>query len=159
MRFIDVGKSYPSLTVSRNSDDNVNLIDEITTEQELSGFLNLALDGLIRVHDNNGFSPSESSEGMMQSYKADNDNIVSFVEECVETLEDHEIPRTAVYKAYRSYCENSAGTKPASQRKFNSRIEELVPQIEKTRAINNDRQHVWRNISLVYEDDQQDYQM
>ncbi|MDV5105924.1 phage/plasmid primase, P4 family [Clostridium perfringens] len=53
-------------------------------QREKEGILNWALEGLKRLYENNfEFSENESTDGVKKEYKRENNNVISFVEECL----------------------------------------------------------------------------
>ncbi|MGU8649940.1 phage/plasmid primase, P4 family [Clostridium perfringens] len=54
-------------------------------QREKEGILNWALEGLKRLYENNfEFSENELTDGVKKEYKRENNNVISFVEECCE---------------------------------------------------------------------------
>ena len=71
---------------------NKNLIQELTTEEELSGLLNLALQTLPKVLKE-GFSYKKSIEEVRELYTKVSDPVAAFVMEKVETDPESWIPK------------------------------------------------------------------
>ncbi|WP_338652694.1 phage/plasmid primase, P4 family [Sporosarcina psychrophila] len=99
-----------------------NIMDKITTEEELSGLLNFALDGLDRLKKQGHFSLNESTDNMLAKYKLDIDNVATFVDEVCTVSPDVVIEKTHLYRGYSSWCYNS-GYKAVGLIKFYKRIE------------------------------------
>ncbi|WP_288710252.1 phage/plasmid primase, P4 family [uncultured Clostridium sp.] len=92
-------------------------------QREKEGILNWALEGLKRLYENNfEFSENELTDGVKKEYKRENNNVISFVEECCELDGLFSCSRIEVYEAYKEFCVE-AGLKALSQIKFNKELE------------------------------------
>ncbi|EOU1117616.1 phage/plasmid primase, P4 family [Clostridium perfringens] len=92
-------------------------------QREKEGILNWALEGLKRLYENNfEFSENELTDGVKKEYKRENNNVISFVEECCEIDSLFSCSRIEIYEAYKEFCVE-AGLKALSQIKFNKELE------------------------------------
>lgn len=92
-------------------------------QREKEGILNWALEGLKRLYENNfEFSENELTDGVKKEYKRENNNVISFVEECCELDGLFSCSRIEIYEAYKEFCVE-AGLKTLSQIKFNKELE------------------------------------
>lgn len=92
-------------------------------QREKEGILNWALEGLKRLYENNfEFSENELTNGVKKEYKRENNNVISFVEECCEIDSLFSCSRIEIYEAYKEFCVE-AGLKALSQIKFNKELE------------------------------------
>lgn len=92
-------------------------------QREKEGILNWALEGLKRLYENNfEFSENELTDGVKKEYKRENNNVISFVEECCELDGLFSCSRIELYEAYKEFCVE-AGLKSLSQIKFNKELE------------------------------------
>jgi hypothetical protein len=87
---------------------NPNLINELTTPQELSGYLNYALDGLERLLKNKRFSETLSKEDIRAIYIKRTDSAKYFVENFIQVTDEYsdcifheELFRAAVKKCHQ----------------------------------------------------------
>ncbi|WP_342477780.1 phage/plasmid primase, P4 family [Paenibacillus sp. FSL H7-0350] len=105
------------------TDDNrdINLLSKLTTVSALSTLLNLAIQGIHRLHQNKKFTIGESLTKAINQYRINADSVAGFLEaNCV--LEDgHTLYTKDVYIAYRQWCEDS-GLRPVSTIKFSQRL-------------------------------------
>ena len=76
----------------------------ISTPKELSGLLNLALDGLQRVLNNNDFTYEGTYEDRARRYTLRSDPVRLFVDECCDTGPDFKILKKELYDAYVVFC-------------------------------------------------------
>ena len=92
-------------------------------QREKEGILNWALEGLRRLYENNfEFSENELTDDVKKEYKRENNNVISFVEECCEIDSLFSCSRIEIYEAYKDFCVE-AGLKALSQIKFNKELE------------------------------------
>lgn len=106
---------YPYTFVSEeeysNAPDKTNLrirdpeiIDRITTPEELSGFLNKALEGLRRLLSNKDFSQTLGSEEIKSTWIRKSNSFIAF---CLDYLEEDAtgfVSKRELRKAYSNYC-------------------------------------------------------
>jgi P4 family phage/plasmid primase-like protien len=94
--------------VFSGEDKDVNLIDKITTEQEKSGILNLALAALRRLIKNGGFAGTDDIETVREDYIKNSADVERFLmEKCdiTKSVEDRIICRD-LWGVYLSYCKD-----------------------------------------------------
>ena len=130
------------------TDDDPNLIDKMTTPEELSGLLNVALVGLKRLNEERGF-PQENVQKIQQIYENNASLVQNFIAECCAidlTNKECYVEAERFRDAYIKYCE-SQGTKTLDA---NVLGEELRSQgIEHTKKrINGNRRYYYIGIRL-----------
>jgi len=76
------------------------MIEKITDEDEMSGFLNWALLGLNRLVTNGKFTKSPSTEEAQLEYEALSDPVTAFILNCIEEDTDAIETKDDVYNAY-----------------------------------------------------------
>ncbi|WP_415329498.1 phage/plasmid primase, P4 family [Clostridium perfringens] len=117
-------------------------------QREKEGILNWALEGLKRLYENNfEFSENELTDGVKKEYKRENNNVISFVEECCEIDSLFSCSRIEIYEAYKEFC-GEAGLKALSQIKFNK---ELEGNFNITRSRNR-KLRSWNGVRIKLED-------
>lgn len=133
----------------KNADEN--LFDKLTTPQELSGLLNLCLEGLRRLERQGGFSESKTIQDALKAYRGDTDSVTGFMEECCILEEGARVSKNELYEAYQAWCEN-AGLKPLGKIRFGRRVKDIT-NIEEGRIHGGIR--VYRGIRYVANDDEE----
>lgn len=81
-----------------------NIIDKLTTEEELSGLLNKSLDYLSKITQNKGFSYSSGTKEVKDLWIRKSDSFIAF---CLDHLEediDSSIPKKNLRRAFSRYC-------------------------------------------------------
>ena len=107
-----------------------DLIERLTTPENLSAFLSLSIQGLERLWKQGGFSDCQSSNAIMSEYKVSNDNVASFIEDNVTESPGSITPRKDLYDAYREYCDES-GYNAVAVRRFNANFQSQLPRVER----------------------------
>lgn len=117
-------------------------------QREKEGILNWALEGLRRLYENNfEFSENELTDDVKKEYKRENNNVISFVEECCEIDSLFSCSRIEIYESYKEFC-GEAGLKALSHIKFNK---ELEGNFNVTRARNR-KLRLWNGIRIKLDD-------
>ena len=117
-------------------------------QREKEGILNWALEGLKRLYENNfEFSENELTDGVKKEYKRENNNVISFVEECCELDSLFSCSRIELYESYKEFCVE-AGLKALSQIKFNK---ELEGNFNITRS-RSGKLRLWNGVRIKLED-------
>ena len=131
-----------------NSKD-VDLINELASEDKLSAFFNLSIEGINRVFSNSDFSSSDSTREQMEKYKEANDSVYAFIEEAVIEDMGNFVKRQELYQTYNQWCEDG-GNRPVSQIKFNQQLPQHIPSAIKARDTESiSRDQIWRNVGFV----------
>lgn len=86
---------------------DMQLESKITTDEELSGFLNEAIDGLRRVRERGRFSIEDTGTARerFDRYQEEADSIVGFASRCLRDKTGFALPKDAVWNMYKSYCD------------------------------------------------------
>lgn len=117
-------------------------------QREKEGILNWALEGLKRLYENNfEFSENELTDEVKKEYKRENNNVISFVEECCEIDSLFSCSRIELYESYKEFCGES-GLKLLSQIKFNK---ELEGNFNVTRA-RSGKLRLWNGVRIKLDD-------
>ena len=132
---------------------NKNLIHEITTEEELSGLLNLALQTLPKVLKE-GFSYTKSTDEVRELYTKVSDPVASFVMERVESDPESWISKDELYSAFALYCKQNklpilANNVFSRELKTHVRVEEV------RKKIGGRRVQGWQGIRLKKEGEEE----
>ncbi len=125
-----------------------DLIDKLTTPQELSGLLNLALIALRQLHKDGGFK-DVSVERVKKEYDSKANIIAAFMqEECMVdlTAPEYLTLTTDVYSAYVSFC-NTRREKPLETNVFGKKLAEQGIEKERSRY-RGDREYYYMGLKL-----------
>jgi len=95
-----------------------DMLSKLSTHEELSGLLNLALNGLQRLEENKAFTVTKSIEETRQLYLRNSMPILSFIDERLEAGSTVNFTsRTEMYALYSDYCVRNQIALP-TQNKF-----------------------------------------
>lgn len=83
---------------------DVSIIDKITTKEELTGLLNLALDGLERLVKNKGFSYTKGTGEVKTMWIRKSDSFSSFCYDHLEEDEELWISKKELRSAFHKFC-------------------------------------------------------
>lgn len=93
--------------VFEGSNEDKDLIRKLTTEEELSGFLNLAIEGVFEaVYINEKFSYSRSIDDVERLYKKNSSPVEAFAEQCL-IPSDSNIEKMTVYNAFKIWAKDN----------------------------------------------------
>ena len=81
-----------------------NIIDKISTQDEMSGLLNWALEGYDRIKKQGDFSYSTSTAEVKTKWIRNSDSVSAFIMDCVEEDYDEVIVKEDFRKIYSLYC-------------------------------------------------------
>lgn len=81
-----------------------SILDKLTTQEELSGLLNMALQGLERITEKNNFSYSKGTEEVKNMWIRKSDSFLAFGLDCLEADFDCKIEKLTLSKQYAEYC-------------------------------------------------------
>jgi putative DNA primase/helicase len=97
--------TFPNVFNEQLGNVDKNIIDKLTTKEELSGLLLKSIEALKRLLKNQAFTKSQSSEQIRESYIMKSNSVQAFREkmlvENVESFEEKDI----MFEAFKSFCE------------------------------------------------------
>jgi P4 family phage/plasmid primase-like protien len=127
--------------------EDKKILDKITTEEELSGLLNLALTCARQMVSNGKYSYNLTVEAVAEHYMLKSDPIQVFMNKYTEISENN-ISKTDLYYAYEQWA-TLKRIEVVSPIKFTKRLKNMG--ISTCRPYDGDgsRQNVWENISLT----------
>lgn len=117
-----------------------HIMDKLSTEKELSGLLNLALEGLQRLERNGKFSENQNTIDAINEYKREIDPLVTFLEECCQVGEEYSASKQSLYDLYVGWTHRS-GVKALGKTKFYKRLNASVELKEYRPSSDSDRRY------------------
>jgi P4 family phage/plasmid primase-like protien len=120
---------------------DTELIDKLTTEEELSGLLYLLLERLPRViQEGKRLRTSSKSIAITrEKYSQGMDQIKAFINRCIEYGADENTPKLKVYNAYEAYCKFHRLT-PETESSFSGKLKKDYHFEDKQRLTEDDKQ-------------------
>jgi phage/plasmid primase, P4 family, C-terminal domain len=133
---------FPNQFKGNNADRN--LLDKLTTDDELSGLLNRALIALKMLLERSEFSYSKTESEVERMYRIKSDSVASFADECVKMSDDNTL-KIVMYDAYTKWCKKY-GLKVVASSVFGMRFKSLGHEYFRETA--GDRKYFWEGISV-----------
>ena len=126
--------------------DVKDLILSLTTEEELSGLLNAALNALQRLLENGDFFSTKTTEETRDDYKRKANSVWAFAEDCLLSDPEGVLTKEETYSVYVEYCKKHnypIKTNNVFARELKKEVSPLAEGLE-TRG--GRRVTVWRGI-------------
>lgn len=141
--------TFTNIFEGKTADEN--LLVKLTTDEELSGFLNKALEALKELLIRGEFSDNKPVEEIKRTYMVNADSVSAFIEECVERGAGGKVYKDAMYEAYVKWCPDSVN--PLEKRTFDGKLKEsgFISSRDKVPDENGDRKYSWLNVSIMEE--------
>ncbi len=135
---------------------NPDLIEELTTEEELSGFFNKVLEALTRI-EIKGPTKNETVEKIMEEWMSRSNSVYAFVKERIEKDPKSYETKDDVYAAYVEFCDENE-LKAVDKRVFAKELMRLVPGVRPERKrVAGMRVQVWVGIRLKNKPEDDEY--
>ncbi|AKJ39768.1 phage/plasmid primase, P4 family [Methanosarcina barkeri] len=85
------------------------ILEKLTTDTEMSGFVSRMLEGLKRLNQNHKFTYDHDVDDVGKQYRRLSDNVTVFEEECIRDCTEDETPteKKLVYKFYETWCKQN----------------------------------------------------
>lgn len=127
---------------------NPNLFDEITTEENMSGLLNWALDGLQTLFEDGAFTPSKSSAEAWRIIRMKGDPYSIFCEETLEEDSFKYVAKSALRVIYAKWCiKNGLPTKLVNK-KLKDALENLPFPVWEEQRVEVNGERCWVGIKI-----------
>jgi len=94
--------SFPNTFEGENADPNI--LEKLTTPEEMSGLLNWALQGLYRLLKNGDFTYGKTVEEVQEQYEELSDPVYAYVKEYLEVSPGEAIAKDELYEHYVKWC-------------------------------------------------------
>lgn len=126
------------LKVQIPAEDRVQGMDKASwwrEQNELSGILNWAIEGLVRLRSQGKFTSSEMCDAGLSAYRRESNPAREFLSENYHPTSDknHTVKTKDVYRSYRSYCEQR-GFSPTNDANFSKEVYRTFPAVTKKRV-------------------------
>jgi P4 family phage/plasmid primase-like protien len=120
------------------------IVEKLSTPEELSGLLNLSIKGLKRLLEKKDFSYCKSTEEVKQLWLRKSDSFAAFLMDWVEEDPESKVSKSDLRKAYVKYCKGHK-LKTASDKAIKETLSETF-SVSEERDSNQVR--VWEGIKL-----------
>ncbi len=119
-------------------EEDKQLAAKLTTPQELSGVLNWALAGLIRLRKNGSFAKAKEADAALARFRLAADTVAMFIEDDFSTWPRGHYKRPDVYRGFTGWCKET-GHQPMTRNQFYARMEAVLGEAVQSRG-----GHGWR---------------
>ena len=123
------------------------IIEKIISEDELSGLLNKALDGLKRLLDNKEFSYSQSIEEIKKLWIRKSDSFQAFCMDCIEQDSLEMVTKEKLRQEYTEYCRKHK-LMPAGDKAIKETLTMIYGVVEDRNMSHGLYINVWKGIKL-----------
>jgi putative DNA primase/helicase len=129
---------------------NLNLTNEISTKEELSGMLNIAIKGLKKILKQGELSYNKTTEQIKMIMQRNNSSLAAFVQDKLYQVEVGSITKDSLFQSYCSYAiRNKLSVLTMS--KVGRDLPNLIGTIETKPIINGKQVKSWANIAFKKE--------
>jgi putative DNA primase/helicase len=126
---------------------NTKKIDSLITEDELSGLLNWAIEGLKRLITNDAYSHSKSTEGTKKQWMIKSNSIYYFCDEFIQYDPEEYITKDKFREKYTLFCRKYKAPMK-SDKALKPIVEKFGATSSKVTIMKDVRDYVWKNISF-----------
>ena len=109
---------FTNVFASTDKDTNFNKLSDISNDNEMSGLLNWAIEGLVRLRKNGHFAYKRDWQTNKNIMQGESNNIAKFVYECCSYKGDVWIANIELYDKYEEFCNLNDITKETEQKFF-----------------------------------------
>ncbi len=136
---------FPNQFLGESADKTLS--DKLTTDEELSGLLNFAIEGLKRLLHKGEFTHTTNIEDVRADYVRRSDSVGAFVMDCVVVDPDAHVEKKKIYTTYCDYCRHNSYPIVA-ENTFHRYLQKKVRVEEQRIKVGLERSRCWRGISL-----------
>lgn len=139
---------FPRQFLEDDPDTDPNILEKITSGEEMSGLLNWSIEGLNRLLEQGHFSKTKSRKDVQHKWIMQTDTLRGFLDKCCEFMRNCWITKESFMEAYRAFCDHHD---VSADKKGNvtSRLPSMKPIIQKYRPkLNGKRVLCWKNIMI-----------
>jgi len=124
------------------------LIHKLTTDDELSGILNLAIRGLKRLLRKHNFTYNKTPDDVKELWTISANPVHAFVNDMIVCDNQGVIEKAILYENFKEYCDEK-GVMKFSYRKFNELLKNEIPTLgEAKRGPRDNQKSVWLEIKI-----------
>jgi P4 family phage/plasmid primase-like protien len=125
-----------------------NILEKLTTPDELSGLLNWSLEGLQRLMQRGHFKVTKTTEQMRRYYQELASPELAFYNNCIEDNGDGLVTKEQLYFAYSSFCQLK-GFVAQAKNKYVTALNQHVILSSTQPTIDGKRITAWKGIDLL----------
>lgn len=145
---------FPNQFLDGAEGTDPNIIDKLTTDEEIEGIFLWSMIGYKRVQDNKKFSEHKNLTDMQKFMAKTKNAILQFVRERIRFKENEEILKDEMFRKFLSYCKTKddfIGFNPGSNN-FSTKFKDYLMEQEIMFGEGHSKRlkgRVWRNIEVI----------
>jgi putative DNA primase/helicase len=129
-----------------HKDKNPDIVDEITSEEELSGFLNWSLEGLERLLDNGHFTKTGEIEDIKDEWLTRTNPLQVFMDKYTEVDRESFVTKDDFYDLYLKFCDRHS-TPSLDKNVVPRRVPKINTEVAAGRLkLDGSREKVWKHL-------------
>jgi putative DNA primase/helicase len=128
---------------------NPDIINNISTPEELSGLLNKAIDGLHRLLKQKNYSQTKGTKEIKDFWIRNSDSFTAFCIDCIKEGNIYFITKRELRRQFNIYCKKF-NLKGAGDKSIKATLEDRYGVIESRKLINDEQQYVWEGINFKW---------
>ncbi len=121
--------------------EDKGLISRLTTPEALAGIFNWALEGAVRVMQNDGVYFSQTARELIDDIRYDSFPLSKFVTECCNLNPDYTTTADELYDAYLVHARSSGVKMPLSPQKFSKMLTASALSVTRKRLRQDNSRH------------------
>ena len=126
---------------------NPNIFEEITTEEEMSGLLNKALEGLERLRKQKGYSNTKGTEEIKNFWVRKSSPFTAFCIDCIEQDFNNYISKKIIRSNFSKYCKTHK-IGGAGDKELKATLQDMFGCSEERKLIGMEQLYVWEGIKF-----------
>jgi putative DNA primase/helicase len=119
----------------------------LTTDSELTGVLNWAIEGYQRLEEQGEFTNEPSPSDNRRIWEMYGDSVERFISRCLDREPDASVQKDEAYAAYEAFAK-SESMEVVSKHKFTSTLKQKDASVEQ-RRFGGERKRVYTGFSLT----------
>jgi len=128
----------------KGKERDTNLLNKLTTQEELEGFVLLAIEGLKSLSQEGDFAESDGMKALKTEYEQMNNPVAAFIDERCLIDPNVSVGKTELYRSFRDFAYEGK-METLGRNEFQRELIKQVPSVQEVR--NPSRK--WRGIALL----------
>lgn len=126
-----------------------DIINKITTPEELSGLLNKAIEGLHRLFKQKNYSQTKGTKDIKDFWIRNSDSFTAFCIDCLKEDNSTYLTKRELRKQFNIYCKKYS-LKGAGDKSIKATLEDRYGAIEDRIKVNEEQTYVWVGINFKW---------
>jgi hypothetical protein len=125
------------------------LVEKLTTPEELSGIFNLFLYGLYQLIERGHYTYSSDVDSAERQYTLQSNSLKAFMDDCITDHDGDNIGKSEFFNEYKIWCEDIQSVKPATPQQVSRRLKKMGYEELRYRSEEGGRPYAWADLKLV----------